>query len=346
MQLSIYANVVRTLAKGFLTISLITPLKVEEILNIVRKTNPDYDLVIKRLYLYYDVKLVTLGVHKDKYMVIQFPVFIQPYTQQPLILYQIETVPVPIKDQNMQAHSYTHIQVYRSYIALNLETYITIRQQELRTCKRIGYEFYCEDLFTLKHKSKYSCESTIYFDPDPEIIKGNCKFDFYYNKTDITPPVVDGGNEIILAYWLSDKHIICSVRNDIQVRIPSHLHVLVNRSVLCNSGIEAENHFLLESLAACHDSNSKLVMYFTVNTAFVKYLDKFTNMTESVECPSIKNKTTFKQTLPISLNMSKFDSDLLAAPRNLKDFIHQYNHKKEIFDLNKRHDVNSIRHNY
>ena len=35
--------------------------------------------------------------------------------------------------------------------------------------------------------------------------------------------------------------------------------------------------------------------------------------------------------------MSKFDLDLLTAPRNLKDFIHHYNHKKEIFDLNERH---------
>ena len=56
----------------------------------------------------------------------------------------IGTVPVPVIDQNTQAHSYTHLQLDRPYIALNSETYITIRQQELRTCERIGYEFYCE----------------------------------------------------------------------------------------------------------------------------------------------------------------------------------------------------------
>ena len=56
-------------------------------------------------------------------------------------LYQIETVPMPITDQNTEAHSYTHLWVDRPYIALHLETYITIRQQELRTCKRIEYEF-------------------------------------------------------------------------------------------------------------------------------------------------------------------------------------------------------------
>ena len=60
-------------------------------------------------------------------------------------------------------------------------------------------QFYCEKLFIVKHKSKYSCESAIYFDSDSEIIKENRKCNFYYNKTDITPTVLHGGNEIILA---------------------------------------------------------------------------------------------------------------------------------------------------
>ena len=53
---------------------------------------------------------------------------------------------------------------------------------------------------------------------------------------------------------------------------------------------------------------------------------------------TIKSKTTFKQTLPISLNVSKFDSNLLTASSNLKDFIHQYTHKSKIFDLQEKHD--------
>ena len=101
------------------------------------------------------MKLVTFGIDKGTNLIIQFPVFIQPYTQ-PLIFYQIETVPAPIIDQNTQAQSYTHLQINNPYIVLNSDTYITIKQQELKTCKRIGYEFYCEELFVVKHKSKYS----------------------------------------------------------------------------------------------------------------------------------------------------------------------------------------------
>ena len=70
-------------------------------------------------------------------------------------------------------------------------------------------------------------------------------------------------------------------------------------------------------------------MYFTVNTTFINYLDTFSNLTESLELPIIKSKTTFKQTLPISLNVSKFDPTLLTASSDLKDFINLYTHDKD-----------------
>ena len=188
----------------------------------------------------------------------------------------------------------------------------------------------------VKQKSKYSC--AIYFNLNSEPIKENCKFKFYYNKTDITPTVLDGGNDTIMANQPSDKHIICNINNDIPIKIPSHPYALVNRSVLCNCGIEAENHFLLKSLAACQDTISNLVMYFTVDTAFVNYLDKFPNLTESPELLIIRNKTTFEQILPISLNVSKFDPTLLTASCILKEFIHSCTNNKEIFYLQERHD--------
>ena len=107
-----------------------TPSKLKENLNEVRTalwtTNPDYDLVINRLHLYYDMQLITFGIDKDKNLIIQFPVFIKLYTKQPLILYQLETVPVPVIDQNTKVHSYTQLHVEKPYIALNSETYISI----------------------------------------------------------------------------------------------------------------------------------------------------------------------------------------------------------------------------
>ena len=84
------------------------------------------------------MKLVTFGIDKKRNVIIQFPIFVQPYTPQP-------------------------------------------------------------QLFVVRHKSRYSCKSAIYFDLEKEIIKQNGEFKFYYNETDVTPTVLNGGNEIILA---------------------------------------------------------------------------------------------------------------------------------------------------
>ena len=111
-------------------------------------------------------------------LVIQFPVFIQPYMQMPLILYQLETVPIPVLDLNIKVQSYTHLRIKKPYIALNSETYISLRQEELRSYKKIGYEFYCKGPFIVKYKSSYSCESAIYFNLTTDIIKNNCAFTF------------------------------------------------------------------------------------------------------------------------------------------------------------------------
>ena len=153
---------------------------------------------------------------------------------------------------------------------------------------------------------------------------------FYYNKTDITLTVLDGGNEIILANWPNNKHIICTINNDIPIKIPNHPYILVNRSILCNCDIEAENNFLLESLAACYDANTNLVMYFMVNTAFTNYINQF-NLTEDLKFPILTNKTTSEFTLPVFLNNSVFDDSLLTVPQMLKSYIAQYKHEKEIF---------------
>ena len=160
-QLRSYVSAIRILAKGYLPTTLITPSKLQDIRTEVRKslqqTNPDYALVLDRFHFYYDMQLVTFGIDREMNLVIKFPVFIQPCIQRPLILYQLETVPVPIPDTNMEAQSYTHLHVNKPYIALNTETYITLTQQELRSCKKIGNEFYCKELFVVKHKSSYSC---------------------------------------------------------------------------------------------------------------------------------------------------------------------------------------------
>ena len=141
-ELRSYSKAIQILSKGYLPITLITPSKLEAILKEVQiaiaKTNQDYELVLNRLYLHYNMKLFMFGIDSQKNLIIQFPVFVQPYTQTKLTLYQVETVPVPILDASNKIQSYTQLKIDKPYIALNDETYISICFQELNTCKRTG----------------------------------------------------------------------------------------------------------------------------------------------------------------------------------------------------------------
>ena len=105
-----------------------------------------------------------------------------------------------------------------------------------------------------------------------------------------------------------------------------------------------DNHCLLESIAACDNRDSKLVMYFTINIAFANYLDMCPNLTDSFQL--INDRTMYEQPLPINLNIPDFDSSLLHASTNLKNFVQDYTKNKEIFDLKERHvsTIKSLNH--
>ena len=114
---------------------------------------------------------------------------------------------------------------------------------------------------------------------------------------------------------------------------------MVNKSVLCNCGIEADNHHLLESIAACDNKVTKLIMYFTINLVFTNYLDMIPNLTDSL--PIIKDRTRYEQPLPLNLSVPQFDNSLRHRPTKLKDYMNSYINDKEIFGLQQRHATES-----
>ena len=224
-------------------------------------------------------------------------------------------------DASNKIQSYTQLKIEKPYIALNDETYISNCPQELNNCKKIGYEYFCEELFMVKSKHRYSCASTVYFNSNHDI-KENCDFYYYHNKTDVMLSVLDGGKQIIFTNWPNYKRIICTYNNNMPVNIPSHPYILLDRNILCNCDIEAESNFLLESLAACEEHEKPdLEMYFKVNLAFVDYLEQ---LNETITTPINRNWTSAKQPIPISLDSFQVGSKLMHMPIMLKDFMEQY----------------------
>ena len=142
------------------------------------------------------------------------------------------------------------------------------------------------------------------------------------------PSILDGGHQIILANWPSYKRIICTHNNNIPVNIPSHPYVLLDRSILCNCDIEAKSSFLLESLATCREHEKPdLEMHFTVNLAFVEYLDQ---LNKTINTPIVRNWTNQKQILLISLESFEINSSLLQAPKTLREFVKPIERKEKI----------------
>ena len=189
----------------------------------------------------------------------------------------------------------------------------------------------CKELFVIKSKMRYSCTSAIYFNLESDVIKANCEFQYYYNKTDIKPTVLDGGFQIILANWPNYRKIMCLHNNNIPINILGHPYVLMNQSILCNYDIEAESNFLLESLAACEgpDTKTDLEMHFTVNLAFVNY---FEDILEELGKHISLNWATQEQILPILLETFEISPNLINAPKTLRDLAIRYRNKKNILD--------------
>ena len=62
----------------------------------------------------------------------------------------------------------------------------------------------------------------IFFSLHTQVIKDSCTFNYYYNNTPIEPEVLDGDDEIILANWLNNKYLKCTISND----IPHNSHII------------------------------------------------------------------------------------------------------------------------
>ena len=140
-------------------------------------------------------------------------------------------------------------------------------------CKQIRHTYYCEELFLIKHKTKHSCESAIFYNLTGDVVYSVCQFDYFYNTT-VPPSILDGGSNILLANMLSPKRLICTKDAPMARPLPSHPYVLVNRSILCNCHLQTGLNYLLKSLSSC-DSGAPFTMYFTVNSAFQHFMSEF-----------------------------------------------------------------------
>ena len=223
----------------------------------VKKRCPDYQLAADHISHYRDMKLVTFVVDRDMHaLVVSFPVFVKDYRKPPLAMFEIEMVPVPIPDRNPRANSYTQVSIHKPYIAAGDDYYIQLHMAELVMCKLVCYTYYCEELFVVKHKSKHSCTSTIFYGLGPRLVAHNCHFNYFYNLT-VLPVILDGDSKLLLANFHQPYSLKCSSGNGGLLKpAPEHIYAVLDRDFLCNSQLDLKHASILRQLSACTGNKS------------------------------------------------------------------------------------------
>ena len=324
---------IATLSKGYLPPQLFSPTDLVKIslsaLKMIQKRHPDYILAIPQASSYYDMRLVTFGVDEENRLVVCFPIFVKDFSREAFTLYQIETVPVPIVDNNLEADSYSQALVNKPYIATNDDYYIQLVMEELFMCKQIKQIYFCEEIFLVKHKTKHSCESALFYNLSSTLIKQNCNFKYMFN-TSVIPTVLDGGSHIVLANMLPEKRLICTYDQGLAKPLPASPYVLADRKILCHCHIQSGLTYVLKNIGSCNSTLQPKISY-TVNLAFLTFFSSLLNFTQDFSF----EPQSMEQTLPISMEDFTQDPDFHiycqdtnSFPDTLAKLAHVYFQKK------------------
>ena len=317
-ELNLLLRSIAILSKGYLPPQLFPPTTLVKIsqkaIAMIKTQNPDYVLALPHITDYYDMRLVTFGLDDQGKLVICFPIFIKEYKKEPVTLYQIETVKVPITDTNTEADSYTETAITKPYLVSNKEYYIQLVLPELVMCKKIRGTFYCEELFLVKHKTKLSCESAIFYNLTRDVILENCKFNYFYNTT-VLPSILDGGSHILLANMLNPKRLICSYDQGLAKPLPTSSYALVSRDILCYCHLQIGLTYILKSIASCNITTTPTIEY-TVNLAFMDYFQSFWKNGTLSHIPLVPSMEEI--VLPVAMEDYTKDPQFLLYGKDIK----------------------------
>ena len=142
-------------------------------------------------------------------------------------------------------------------------------------CKSIRHIYYCEELFVIKHRSRHSCVSAIFYNLGPATITKTCRFDYCYNTT-VPPVILGGGRDVLLANFHGPRSLKCSsVNGGLAKPAPGNTYAVVNRGFLCDCQLDLEHASILRQLSSCSKSStSKMHVKFTINLAFWEMFKK------------------------------------------------------------------------
>ena len=276
-----YMKAIELVGMNRLSADLITNEKLTEMLDHVKRQlsehYPNFEVVTDNEQDYYQMPLIS-ATYVQNMVVLQIPIYIKPITQKPLLMYKIKTIPVPYHinekmiDSTESNYTYTEIIDTAEMIAMSDETYVDVKIDDLNQCIKISTVYFCERLMLIKHRSQHTCESAIYHNQAPEIVKEKCKIR-YYTYLNPKPMMIDSGDMLLLGNlprpWIT--------RCDKNIQIPETLqagsYVIVYKHELCECSIMAGNPVwkVERNINYCRENTTQIHLYHTVNMAVMIY---------------------------------------------------------------------------
>ena len=147
---------IKNLNSEYLTHHTLDPQVLTKYLEIIEDdledTAPEYEPVFTSVYQYYGNSLASFTNTIDD-LLLQLPILIKLKVQAPMLLFSIETVPVPLDAETLVGDKteYTQIIPETEYIALTANNYVPLVQVQISFCAKIGYTYYCEYAHLLKN---------------------------------------------------------------------------------------------------------------------------------------------------------------------------------------------------
>ena len=237
------------LSNNLLSHSVIRPSVLKRLIQHVRQQLAEkyfnYELVITEVHDYYNIPVSSFD-YMDGILGVFVPLFIRPSLQEPMYIYNVRTIPVPyhinadMVDETENENAYTHIIPDTEMVAMNRDTYINMDQSELKQCIKFSVMYFCEQTFLMKHTSEHTCETAIYHEQNPDIIKDKCNIQ-YYPELNPTPQILDAGKHILLGNIPEPWSVVCSKNDPIPNPLEASNYVIIKKKDLCQCSICQQN---------------------------------------------------------------------------------------------------------
>ena len=162
-------------------------------------TAPEYEPVFTSVYQYYGNSSASFTNTIDD-LLLQLPILIKLKVQVPMLLFNIETVPVPLDAETYigDKREYTQIIPETEYIALTDNNYVPLTQCKYHFVLRLlCTTYYCEYAHLLKKFTEHTCMSAIYYDQESKIKANQCKTIVTFDNT-LESKILDASNILIL----------------------------------------------------------------------------------------------------------------------------------------------------